>query len=85
MSRISSMARFRVAAALEEEYRGNEPTGQQQPSTSSSWDGRRNRLPSVSKFLAERRRSKSQSRLLDSNFFFRIVTVRQMRVKRMNE
>ncbi|KAI3411910.1 hypothetical protein GPALN_001969 [Globodera pallida] len=74
MSRISSMARFRVAAALEEEYRGNEPTGQQQPSTSSSWDGRRNRLPSVSKFLAERRRSKSQSRLLDSNFFFRIVT-----------
>uniref|UniRef100_A0A914IBV9 Uncharacterized protein n=1 Tax=Globodera rostochiensis TaxID=31243 RepID=A0A914IBV9_GLORO len=74
MSRISSMARFRVAAALEEEYRGNEPTGQQQPSTSNSWDGRRNRLPSVSKFLAERRRSKSQSRLLDSNFFFRIVT-----------
>ncbi|KAL3079338.1 hypothetical protein niasHT_037668 [Heterodera trifolii] len=71
MSRISSMARFRVAAALEEEYRGNESA--QQPST-SNWDGRRERLPSVSNFLAARRRSKSQSRLLDSQFFFRIVT-----------
>uniref|UniRef100_A0A1I8BWP2 Phosphoribosylaminoimidazolecarboxamide formyltransferase n=1 Tax=Meloidogyne hapla TaxID=6305 RepID=A0A1I8BWP2_MELHA len=83
MSRISSMARLRVAAALEDERKRNlEQNGG--PSISSlnrncsnyghgSPGGPRGRLPSVAKFLSARRRSKSHSRLLDSSFFLRIV------------
>jgi hypothetical protein len=107
MSRISSMARFRVAAALEEERKKEQEEQQmnnhkQQPKQmrekpeqngggdidgleqlmlednggpSTSGMGRRERLPSVAKFLSARRRSKSHSRLLDSSFFLRIVSV----------
>ncbi|KAF7634879.1 hypothetical protein Mgra_00005771 [Meloidogyne graminicola] len=88
MSRISSMARLRVAAALEDERKKELEQQQNGASTSknkscnnnnnsyghgSPCGGPRGRLPSVAKFLSARRRSKSHSRLLDSSFFLRIV------------
>nr|CAD2187897.1 unnamed protein product [Meloidogyne enterolobii] len=86
MSRISSMARLRVAAALEDERKkdlelqqnGGPSTSSINKSCSSTYGhgspgGPRGRLPSVAKFLSARRRSKSHSRLLDSSFFLRIV------------
>ncbi|CAK5112921.1 unnamed protein product [Meloidogyne enterolobii] len=74
MSRISSMARLRVAAALEDERKkdlelqqnGGPSTSSINKSCSSTYGhgspgGPRGRLPSVAKFLSARRRLTKES------------------------